>query len=85
MGRKRSFEAARFLSSSQCQEVRQQCVARRRENCFRVELDAPRGQGSMSQCHECPISRPGQWNEIRRQGLRIDDQGVVSSHGQRRR
>ena len=85
MGRKRSLEAARFLSSPQCQKVCQERVARRSENCFRVELDAPRGQGSMSQCHERSISRPGQWNEIPRQGLRFDDQRVVSCHRQRRR
>lgn len=85
MGRKRGRQASWFQSPSQCQEIRQQRVAGRREHCFRVELDTPHRQSPVTQRHEGSVGRPGQRNEIRREGLRIDDQRVVSCHGQRRR
>ena len=85
MGRKWSLQASRLQPPSQCEEVRQQRVAGRRENRFRMELDPPNRQRSVSQRHERFIVRPRQRNEIRREGRRVDDQRVVSCHGQRRR
>lgn len=85
MGRESGLQPARILSPPQCEKIRQERMAGRREYRFRVELDPPRGQRPMSHSHEGSIGCPGQRNEFRRKGVRIDDKRVVSGHRQWRR